>query len=666
MAHRRRGPSSFGEWIVGTTIQSALRSLPKEEQPKQRDVFKVEVTTDDETEEDSLKITYPRTGRKRRTRRAQRSEPQPTKTIESVKKVRFEDGTGPIKSALKKTKVTTFETDEDPSDSDASTDSSKSIVDSSANGTTSGAESSDEASKSVGCKKRQARSAGTGTDSDCEADPHPTCKCKRCFRGRENIGREYLNLQRMLNNLSGTDTDAETSDSSAKAPHKPKNQQSNKSKKRQDNTTTDTEASESEAEAPAKSKNQTSNKSKAKRGGKDSETEASESEAEIPPKAQRKKGVKIVIESETDGETSESAKESDAEAVKPQKKKRGDISKAENNKKNSQSNKNKSEGKTQKESKKSKKKAVESSAEEESSEEEEEEVRPPKKGKKGKQKKRKSENEAEAGDANMGDLWKKFNEPEGMPGNHTRRPHFIEPIRAQVVQTERVIESPDDPPPNAYYDTQHNVLRVYHGPVYGNHHGHPLYPDRTMQYHPPPMGMPHPLNNPYWNGNDPQKQQGGFNHPQSQQAGLGNSYNPQQGGFGNFQPQQQPGFGNAQQQNANTDRPHPSGAYDYVMPGYSSMPVTQGIPPSGIPAQTAWNTSGFQVPPWAQGQYPVASAGFQPPNPWGQAGKDGKEVVNPAVNGPPSSKDRNKDGENNVVPEALKVSEDTKGILDLL
>lgn len=44
----------------------------------------------------------------------------------------------------------------------------------------------------------------------------------------------------------------------------------------------------------------------------------------------------------------------------------------------------------------------------------------------------------------------------------------IKPSRGEVVLREDVIECPSDPRPNAFFDTRTGVLRVYHGPVYGN------------------------------------------------------------------------------------------------------------------------------------------------------------------------------------------------------
>lgn len=81
--------------------------------------------------------------------------------------------------------------------------------------------------------------------------------------------------------------------------------------------------------------------------------------------------------------------------------------------------------------------------------------------------------------------------PEANPGPHPRRPNYISPIRAEVIQTERVIESADDPPPNAYYDAKHNIVRVYHGPVWGSTNpNQPMYPRRDPSMPLPSTGVP--------------------------------------------------------------------------------------------------------------------------------------------------------------------------------
>lgn len=84
--------------------------------------------------------------------------------------------------------------------------------------------------------------------------------------------------------------------------------------------------------------------------------------------------------------------------------------------------------------------------------------------------------------------------------SHVRRPHLLGPVRTEVVQTERVIETPEDPSPNAFYDPRANIMRVYHGPVWGTHPNQGLYPLKDARNVPLPMGMPHPAANPYYFG----------------------------------------------------------------------------------------------------------------------------------------------------------------------
>ncbi|KAK1983832.1 hypothetical protein LZ30DRAFT_769172 [Colletotrichum cereale] len=89
--------------------------------------------------------------------------------------------------------------------------------------------------------------------------------------------------------------------------------------------------------------------------------------------------------------------------------------------------------------------------------------------------------------------------PEAALSPHLRRPNLIMPIRAEVLQVEHTIEGVEDPRPNAFHDPQHGVVRVYHGPAYGNPYGM-LYPARDPNKAPLPMGVPHPLRNPYFHG----------------------------------------------------------------------------------------------------------------------------------------------------------------------
>ncbi|CAJ0541731.1 Ff.00g081970.m01.CDS01 [Fusarium sp. VM40] len=528
MTNRKvKGPSHFCEWVVGTTIESALGPIPKNKPPKKRDVVRVEVTTDDESEEDTVKITYPRTGRT--------NTPPPTisEAKTTIKKVRFEDG--PIKSALKQTVITTpIDSSDETSDSgsELETESSQSETTLSSDATDSDAESSEDSfkSKPKKKKKRKQKQIEADTESDWDSDPDPTCKCRRCTKGREI-------LKRIGKKKSKEDTTSspETSESEEENPPKHKHQSGKNKKKgakkeKEPETESETsdsvqDTSESEQEtAPPKKKQRSNKQQQPKKQGKQKgkkkqqiapESETSESEPE-PPKSKKqqkreaKKAAKKEEEPEPEedaGETSESAKETEDEADPEESPKQQSKGKQKNNNNNKQKQTGKQAGKANQQSNKKKQKAgKESNKEPEAAEEvaaEEEVPATSKEHDQGKLKNVKGKGKAQS---RYRDGVKKGNYPEGLPVPHMRRPQLIEPIRAQVVQTERVIETPEDPAPNAYYDAEHNVMRVYHGPVYGNHQNNALYPDRSAFNRPLPMGQPHPLQNPFYHGfNNPQQ-----------------------------------------------------------------------------------------------------------------------------------------------------------------
>lgn len=49
-----------------------------------------------------------------------------------------------------------------------------------------------------------------------------------------------------------------------------------------------------------------------------------------------------------------------------------------------------------------------------------------------------------------------------------KMPRFILPSRSEVLMLVDVIEGPNDPRPNAFYDVRTKTVQVYHGPFYGN------------------------------------------------------------------------------------------------------------------------------------------------------------------------------------------------------
>ncbi|KAJ4012151.1 hypothetical protein NW766_007452 [Fusarium irregulare] len=549
MANRKlKGPSHFCEWVVGTTIESALGPIPKSKPPKnkKREVVRVEVTTDDESEEDTVRITYPRTGRTVPPSPPDpepESEPEPepapvvTQAKTVIKKVRFEDG--PVKSALKQTVITTpVESSDETSESEPESDSSQSETISSSDATDSDAESSETSPKKKRKKRKKKRQKQkqieTDSESDWDSDPDPTCKCHKCVKGREilrRIGKKK--------NKDYIPPSPETSESEAEEPPK-HNQQTGKKKKKGarwmhepelDSDAYDSAKDTSESDTPPLWQQRQFNRKQSKKQGKQkgkkqqepvSEPETSDSEPEPPWKGWKnkkqqqkanakkggKKGKKFAPDpepDETDGESSETAKESEDEVELEEEPKQQSKAKQKNNKKqgpkqasnaNKQTNKKNKKQKADKKANKEPEDPKETEAEEKTSEGTKEQDQ-------GKFRKMGGKEKAQP---RYRDGVKKGNYPEGLPGPHMRRPQLIEPIRAQVVQTERVIETPEDPAPNAYYDPEHNVMRVYHGPVYGNHQSNALYPDRNGFTRPLPMGTPHPMHNPFYYGfNNPKE-----------------------------------------------------------------------------------------------------------------------------------------------------------------
>jgi len=439
---RRKYPATFSEWVCGISVEDALGPrTPAQPQP-QRKVVRVEITTDDETEEDSLKVTYPRTSRA--------STRQESDIV--VKKVRFEDT--PKKSALKKATTNATESDSDLSSKDGAADS----------------ESSETAPEKTSNTKKNGQDEST---SEAGSDTEGSAKCAKCAQRRKKVGVSTKDGEKQC--ASDSEGSQSSTDSAPKGKKHGKQAKSNKdaataAKERNDASEADDEASDSskttadEADAPAK----TSNAKNKQQGNKKGSGKQPQGSGDKGQKAQKKQ------ESQHD-----KAQASNATKTMPTKKQKS------------------------------------------------------------------SEKKAEAGKHRHDN--KKGDYPEAYLAPHPRRPHLIEPIRAEVVQTEKVVEGPEDPPPNAYYDAEHGVLRVYHGPVYGNHYSQPLYPRRDASARPLPVGMPHPLHNPYYYGfNQVPPREGNGNEPVTQGMPMpawGAVYPPhgymtgyQAGPFGPWQP----------------------------------------------------------------------------------------------------------------------------------
>ncbi|KAH7326374.1 hypothetical protein B0I35DRAFT_508593 [Stachybotrys elegans] len=415
----------FCEWAAGTTIPRALGPLPpkKKESPRRRGVVKVEVTTDDESEEDSVKITYPRT-----------QSPVPTeKTLESVvKKVRFEESA--LKPALKKPAEPAEKPKPPEADSDSDASSSAASTPPPSPPPKKGKEKekkkkqkpapvaadSDTADEASSAPASDSSASDSDASASTDSKPHPTCECTKCVRGRQEAKKteKCKKLAKPKKKQESSGSEPETGDE--KSASEPESDAAKESS-----------ASEGEPEAETKKKSEPAEKKKAENGKK---------------------------KQEQDGKT-KAAKKADS-----------------GNKK----------AKADKAEKTEEKKSDEPPKEEEKKEEPKEPSKPEK---------------TDVGNQQKAASYPQpYHPPTAFPGPHPRRPQLIEPIRAEVVQTERVVESVEDPPPNAFYDPEHKVIRVYHGPVYGNHQNRSLYPRRDPLQRPLPIGMPHPTQNPYYYG----------------------------------------------------------------------------------------------------------------------------------------------------------------------
>ncbi|KAL2205090.1 hypothetical protein CC79DRAFT_1323831 [Sarocladium strictum] len=403
-----RGPSNFCEWVVGTTIPTILgpEKRSRKQKPTKRGVIRVEVTTDDESAEDTLKISYPRD-------RSSRKKVSTTSSKSKPKKVRFEQV--PKKSALKK--------------------AAKAYVVS---------EASEDEDKT----------------SDSSADASSDSSHSRVIL----IPESKLKVHTVKVSDDSKTDDSSENDSAASSEPSPT---SNKNSKKKNNN-------------DEKKKKQEKEKVKVK--------------DKQPPKKDKKKKTPEPATVETDDSKSEAKEDADDESS-------GSEEDGEKQKqKQKQKNKQQKRSKDGKEEQTEKKQADKDDKKKDSSSTKKKDAADSKKEQKDKK----------ATDSDKSKLY-----PEAMPGPNLRRPNLIAPIRAQVVQVEDVVESQEDPPPNSYYDKANNVLRSYHGPVYGGFQNGGLYPKRDPKHTALPTGTAHPLRNPYFYG---------FNNapPQLSRPGQGN------------------------------------------------------------------------------------------------------------------------------------------------
>ncbi|KAM0581574.1 hypothetical protein ACHAP6_000127 [Verticillium nonalfalfae] len=378
MVKKQRTPT-LCEWALGFTVEEIhaqqQRRRQKQASRGRQERFRVEISTDDESEEDTLKITYPRSSGAK-------------KTDTMVKKVRFEKG--PAKSVIRKG------SDSEASDAEGSRSKSKTTGDS---------------VKSSDSSKSSKKTSGDKSADEASAKNRKTERKAKLVKGDDSSSsdEETLNNKKIKNGKKDKSSSAVADDSS------------------------DSENAKSDKKKHDKRQTNRKNKHSKRRVGR--EDEASDENSDCEDESQKKKIRKKGEKSDKD--------------PKPKDKKDKAVAKDNN-------------------------------------------VGPMSK------KDRKAKERKKNGPSSLASSLEKLR-PEGFPQPHPRLPNLIMPIRAEVLQVEHTIEGAEDPRPNAYHSGEHGIVRVYHGPAYGNPHGM-LYPRRDLTRANLPAGMPHPASNPWQQG----------------------------------------------------------------------------------------------------------------------------------------------------------------------
>ncbi|EGY14724.1 hypothetical protein VDGD_05888 [Verticillium dahliae] len=380
MAKKQRTPT-LCEWALGFTVEEIhaqqQRRRQKQAGRSSQERFRVEISTDDESEEDTLKITYPRSS-------------GAEKTDTMVKKVRFEKE--PTKSAIKKG------SDSEASDAEGSRSKSKTTEDS---------------VKSSDSSKSSKKTSGDKSADVASARNKKTKKRAKLAKGDDSSG-----------------SDEET----------PKNKKKQNGKKGKSNSAVADDSSDSENAKPDKKKHdkrQADRKNKHAKKITGEEDEASDENSDSEDESQKKKKMKMKKGEKSDKD--------------PKTKDKKDKAVVKDNNVGPMSKKD-----------------------------------------------RKAKERKKNGPSSVASSFEKLR-PEGFPQPHPRLPNLIMPIRAEVLQVEHTIEGAEDPRPNAYHSGEHGIVRVYHGPAYGNPYGM-LYPRRDLTKANLPAGMPHPASNPWQQG----------------------------------------------------------------------------------------------------------------------------------------------------------------------
>ncbi|KAL2181597.1 uncharacterized protein P884DRAFT_274091 [Thermothelomyces heterothallicus CBS 202.75] len=388
-------PNSVFEWVVG-------QNLPrKKAKPSGREVVKIEVTTDDETDTESITVTYPRNSKSSRRRNKHRKPSSVPSTSEKKKKVTFEKK--PLKPALKK--------HQDASSSEAS----------------SGASSEEK----LRTRSKKARDAQNARPSSREArsgngsSQHDKHKHQNCMEEITKNGKS--------NEVTGNVGDKGNG----------KAAQGKKAAKNKSDT---------EAESGTSTGHATS-----------VEDTATESEPEPPKRKKKTKQQTVAVSSETEATT-----ETDPESEPPKK--------------------GKQSGKKKENEQKEKQHSDEAAGTKNDSQAKEGGKASGSKEAAGKITRDGPADENRAGDRDNGSKKGGAVDEKKADAAH---PHLIMPVRKRSIQMEHVVEDPSrDAPPNAHFDNDKNVCRVYHGPYWGYPYGQPYLRGGLNPQFPAPAWFP--------------------------------------------------------------------------------------------------------------------------------------------------------------------------------
>ncbi|KAL7626739.1 hypothetical protein AAE478_003513 [Parahypoxylon ruwenzoriense] len=413
-------PNSFCEWVLGQNV------IPRASSQTRR-VFSVDLETDDESESDILKVTFPRTGRAK------------------GNNVRFSEASRPetkaspinLRPAIKTRPIPEKEVMED-------------------------LESSEE-------------------EVLADEEPSPDCPCANCIAARRKKGK-YAKLKKTKKRaVESSADDSGGSAAAVHAKHKAKN------------------ARKVHVVKSSKANNaRQKSKTKGKKAKEQSDTESETSDTtDVETESEAEAEAESDIDTDTGGE-SETESESESEQETPKKVKKSV---------NGNRGKKREQGKPGKQRKKSKGDRGNKGTQEKRAK--------PQKGEQGKEGGNTEESrESFSFQSNLSHLVetpeKRSKKEKPLPPHNApaefHRGNFLLPPRSRVLQVEHAVEAPGDPRPNAFFDNGNGVMRVFHGPAYGNPQGI-LYPQRGYYDQNLPIGTPHPAMNPWYNGFAPDTRQ---------------------------------------------------------------------------------------------------------------------------------------------------------------